>query len=199
MSQQLCLSGKAVTQKYKATEPPSPQAVVSTHVPTLFRKFVTINNPKVVGGKEVKKFIVLKCPNGNCKLDQGEYEHTLGTGWTNPFKHLVTCVGKGSVDAVHDHYYNTLASAKKESLLCNYGIGIIAPEIPVTRRDLEIHDIIELIVMKYCPLNISESEDPLMHKKWFHHDNNFSAKTVCNVLLATCTEVEKEIAAEMKE
>lgn len=127
----------------------------------------------------------------------GEYEHTLGTGWTNPFKHLITCVDKGSVNAVHGHYYNTLASAKKQSLLCNYGIGIIAPEIPVTRRDLEIHDIIELIVMKNCPLNISE--DPLMRKKWFHHDNNFYTKTVRNVLLATCTEVEKEIAVEMKE
>jgi hypothetical protein len=53
--------------------------------------------------------------------------------------------------------------------------------------------------MKYCPLNISESEDPLMHKKWFHHDNNFSVKIFCNVLLAACTEVEKEIVTEMKE
>ncbi len=116
MSQQLCLSGKAVTQKYKATEPPSPQAVVSTHVPTLFRKFVTINNPKVVGGKEVKKFIVLKCPNGNCKLDQREYRHTLGTGWTNRFK-------QGSIDAVHDNYYNTLASTKNKPYCATMGLG----------------------------------------------------------------------------
>jgi hypothetical protein len=123
MSQQLRLSGKAVTLKNKATEPPSPQAFVSTCMPTLFKKSVTIDNPKVVGGKEVKKFIVLKCPNGNCKLDQGEYKHTLGTGWTNPFKHLVTCVGKGSVDAVHDHYYNTLASTKNNPYCATMGLG----------------------------------------------------------------------------
>ena len=65
MSQQLRLSGKAVTLKNKATEPPSPQAVVSTCMPTLFRKSVTIDNPKVVGGKEVKKFIV---PNAQTEI-----------------------------------------------------------------------------------------------------------------------------------
>ena len=69
----------------------------------MVRALCKFQEKRILDGNKEKK--VWKCPNGNyCKNADVLIIPPSKTGWTNPFQHLVTCVGKGSIETLNENY-----------------------------------------------------------------------------------------------
>ena len=88
---------------------------------------------------------VWKCPNGNyCKNDNALIIYPSITGWTNPFQHLVTCVGKGSIETLNEIYESFLSKKKlKETSMPDHA-GV--PQ-PLFTKDKEMYLFVVIIVL----------------------------------------------------
>ena len=77
----------------------------------MVRALCMFQEKRILDGNKEKK--VWKCPNGNyCKNANALIISPSITGWTNPFQHLVTCVGKGSIETLNESYEIFLSKKK---------------------------------------------------------------------------------------
>ena len=74
----------------------------------MVRALCTFQEMRILDGNKEKQ--VWKCHNGNyCKNSDVLNISPSKTGWTNPFQHLVTCVGKGSIETLNESYESFLS------------------------------------------------------------------------------------------
>ena len=69
----------------------------------MVRALCTFQEKRILDGNKEKQ--VWKFLNGNyCKNADVLIIPPSNTGWTNPFQHLVTCVGKDSIETLNGSY-----------------------------------------------------------------------------------------------
>ena len=120
------------------------------------------------------------------------------TGYNNPYQHLLSCYFRSDKKAMHDSYWEALASKKAQASLCNFfskatsdkdggddggeqnkgdkGGGL--PPRLLTEKDKELFEWIESIVEDNLPVVAVHS------KKWrrrLKHEHCFHKKTVTGV------------------
>ena len=91
-------------------------------------------------GKKVWKF-----PNGNyCKNADALIIYPSETGWTNPFQHLVRCVGKGSIETLSKSYEIFLSKNKlKQTSMPDHAS---VPQ-PLITKDKDMYLFVIMIVL----------------------------------------------------
>ena len=85
--------------------------------------------------------------------------------------------------------------AKKENADDNAGDNDPSVPMKLSTKDYEMCTLIEFIIKENQPLSIVES--PFWRKK-LGHQQKFSKKTVKDVMIGMCVDIEKILAAEMK-
>ena len=92
----------------------------------MFCAFFTFQGKRILDGNKVEQ--VWKFPNGNyCKNVDVFIISPSKTVWTNPFQHLVKCVGKGSIEALNKSYDIFLFKNKLKKTSMPDHAGVLQP------------------------------------------------------------------------
>ena len=160
-------------------------------------------------------YLVYMCPkDGLCRKNGGRMEVEKNTGYNNPYQHLLSCYFRSDKKAMHDSYWEALASKKAQASLCNFfskatsdkdggddggeqnkgdkGGGL--PPRLLTEKDKELFEWIESIVEDNLPVLAVHS------KKWrrrLKHEHCFHKKTVTGVMITLTFLVSILIKEEM--
>ena len=156
---------------------------------------------------------IYRCPNGDklCKMTGARIEQQNGSGFSNPLKHILSCVYKGDEEAMEASYWEKKAAREVQGRLETWfgkksngggddnNSGKEEDEDntvqPLVKKDIELKDWIDLIVKKNVP--VSCVEDPFWREK-LKHEYKFSRATVMGTMLEMCADVEMILAYEMK-
>ena len=115
----------------------------------MVRALCTFQEKRILDGNKEKQ--VWKCPNGNyCKKTNTLIISPSKTGWNNPFQHLVTCVGKGSIEMLNEIYKIFLPKKKLKQTSMPDHAGVLQP---LSTKDKEIYLFVIMIVLERWPLS----------------------------------------------
>ena len=174
----------------------SPDRIPQKDVVLLLCKFIHLEE-RSLESKDVSrsvKYEVRKCPNGPlCKSPQSHIIFRHKTGFANPYKHLVTCVGKGDVNVVLQLYRDEMDRKTKQSCMSDH---FTPTAIIPSDKDIELFEWIQMITHKNWPLWSVEDD---MYRRALKHRHKFSSITVRRVILAMVPIIEQVISVEMKE
>lgn len=139
-----------------STARPNMRAVVEM----LMRKLpdVTCDVQPKKGGREGKNVwhYQFACPLGDeCKKD-GKVKFEKGTGYTNPFKHLVSYVSDGDVDHLYRMYHAALAQERRSGILNRK--EFVSVSLTANEKERAMHAYIELVVELNLELRVSRTE-----------------------------------------
>ena len=191
---------KAVLMKNKHYEtggkPPSNESVVKA-----IMEFNRQEGRLISNGTERLHTIYL-CPKvTNCTKNNAEICFQDGTGWSNPYKHLLACLCSGNVTELEIHYWNALsmrtsASPKAKGKQTNL---VFAAKFPLpyqlcNQRERDMFAWVTMIVMEHIPLSSVESEQ---YRNFTKHATPFSIRSVRNVILAMTLSIEEKLKAEI--
>ena len=107
------------------------------------RVLCTFQVKKILDGNNEKQ--VCKYPNGNyCNNTDALMIYPSKKGWTNPFQHLVTCVGKGSIETQNESYKSYISKKKLKQTSMSDHAGV--PQ-PLSTKDKEMYLFVMMIVL----------------------------------------------------
>eukprot|EP00171_Calliarthron_tuberculosum_P000144 IDg144t1 len=137
--------------------------------------------------------IVLACPFGErCKVG-GEVVTEKGTGYTNPYKHLKSCVSGGDEKHLLE-LYNVALAAKRRSGLTNTRFDL--PSVtPPTQREKDLYAYLKIIIMRCLPVNNVWDPEFRDFSKCHSH---FGVHFFKEILFKLTELVEQEIARDMQ-
>jgi len=130
---------------------------------------------------------IYSCPRGELCTTGGSFKFKKGSGFSNPFSHLRSCVAGGSKTKLIEMYY----ASKADPSACS---GIFQPHLSCTEREKAMYAYIRLIVLQSLPISIVEQKE---FRELGRFNIVFSRKTITTVILALVQIVEKRIAAEL--
>ena len=156
-----------------------------------------------------KVHLVFKCPRGHECSKSGASESLMkfqeGTGWVNPYKHLLSCVASGDEEVLLDHYWNAKAASSTTTTTSSKQSKLPFGKTPpkdgpmdgyqiINQREIDMHDWIVMIVMENCPLSCVEN---VHYRKFAKTQTHFGIKTVRDVILSMTLFVEDVLKAEI--
>ena len=138
----------------------------------------------------MKAHLGMICPNKDCSEEGGEVWWAKDGGWSNPYKHIKSCVFGNDMEAMNDAYFAKVGGG---SLTAQPGWE---HKQEYSDYDHAMHDWIKLIVNKCLPLSIVEDET---FRAFSKHEVPISRKQMKKVIFKLVELVEKQIGAEMKD
>lgn len=95
---------------------------------------------------------VFSCPKGNNCKDKGRFTFEKGSGFTNTYRHLITCIQGGDESLLLQIYYNTLAENRSRSTISEQFSR--NPSIPIAKsKENTIYAYLKLIVLNHYPIS----------------------------------------------
>jgi hypothetical protein len=96
------------------------------------------------------------CCNMNCKNKDRLVSWEHGSGFTNAYNHLRSCIADGKDDTLENIYYdNKRLKAEKEGM----GIGhFFTPVMSIKPKVRAIDAYLRLVIFKNCPITIIEDK-----------------------------------------
>lgn len=139
------------------------------------------------GQRKEQTFLVYECPKGQRCVEGGQYYFPKGFGYSNPFKHLKTCIADGS----ETHLFEVYKLALQE---CG-GIPNYFPDnSPTTRRltprENAMSSYVRLIILKLLPIYIIEDTE---FRQFSKSDGVFSRKLFKDTMFHQVEIVEENI------
>ena len=151
---------------------------------------------KSVGDRVNVRHLVYLCPRGErctVKSKGSKVIFAEGTGFTNPYKHLRSCLADGKEEKLHRMYCEEVQERKDkhglESSFTRLGNR-------VTDREKAMYRWIRLIVLKSEPLSVIEDPE---YRAFAAYKEKFDRKYLKQVLFKLVELVEARISEEMKD
>ena len=137
-----------------------------------------------------KTNIIYTCPSNKCKNELNQVRFLKGSGYTNPYNHLKTCLCNGNVDALIDLYNTNFV--RKEKCLNPF----FRPVLSVTDKEQCLLDWIELVIDETLPASVIKKESFRAFKG--EPNVNITQETFKEVLYTMTEIIEQRISKEMK-
>jgi len=133
------------------------------------------------------------CPlKDNCKKT-GKVVFEKGSGWTNPFRHLLSCVSDNNVDDLHQLYKTTKKDKLRDGDLRNS--DNISIEITATEREKAMHAYMRFITFMSLPISYVQTPEI---RRFCKYDTGFSFVYFKEVMFKLTELVEKRIGQLMR-
>eukprot|EP00171_Calliarthron_tuberculosum_P002931 IDg2931t1 len=144
-----------------------------------------VSSSRGVSRKNVEHH-VYACPRGDQCRSGGTVMFEKGSGYSNPFKHLRTCVSDGDDSRLFEIFYSRRNEKRQ------FGPGASSAVLTsATKKEQAMHCMLRFIVLKSMP--ISYVEDPIV-RSFSKLEQNFSIKFTKSVIFKLTELVEQRIA-----
>eukprot|EP00171_Calliarthron_tuberculosum_P012024 IDg12024t1 len=136
--------------------------------------------------------LVFSCPYGNRCRSGGDVVFEKGTGFTNPYKHLRSCISDGDDEHLTKLYFDALQQKRRE------GLSNPCYDIPIrttaTKRERDMYSYMRIVVLKSLPVSSVWDDE---FRSFSSCESKFGEKYFKEVLYKLTELVEGEIARDM--
>ena len=165
--------------------------LLTKHRPDILRDVIRNHGQNI---RRAVPFISFECPKKDVCTIGGLITAEKGRVYTNPFKHLLSCVANGNESELYDLCYAELENCRRSTGLESRS-RYIPNALSASYREKTMYSYLKLIVLKSLPLSIIEDSTL---QDFSNYSERFSVKTLKETIFKLVKLVEENVTNEKK-